>query len=245
MDQKNGLAFTRRFVIEFDVVDLDRRHKNRLFHHESASRKHPGISLPRPANADPVDDRCNASDQTKRYKTCHNPHKFGRVRDLQYPASEIDGGPANQRVPNRAGNENQNQQARSRILKCARSRDGCAKRKGGRCQAGDDQHYRGVPLHLPLQVAEEPWFHQPLQAFLATFPANQVQQENADSGSGGSRQHAERELAGMPRNQKHCKQIAADRKKEKGIVRNGKEEESEDTILKEKVQKMADRKVHT
>jgi len=45
----------------------------------------------------------------------------------------------------------------------------------------------------------------------------------------------------IPGNQNHHEQIATDRKKEKGIIRDGKEEEPQRTELKEKGQQMADR----
>jgi hypothetical protein len=48
----------------------------------------------------------------------------------------------------------------------------------------------------------------------------------------------------MPGNEKHHEQVAADGNEEKGIVRNGKQDEPEHAKLKEKVQKVADRWIH-
>ena len=187
-----------------------------------------------------MDDRYDASDQADRYENAHKPQELGRVRDTQDPASEIDSRPADQREPNRTGDEDQNQEARPGILKCAGSRDGGAKWKGRRRQAGNDQRRGGMLFHLPLQIIEKLWFYQPLETFLATFPANQVQQEDADCRSGGCGEHVERELIVMPGSQEHHEQITTDRKEEKGIIGDSEEEEPEHAKLQEKSQQMAD-----
>jgi hypothetical protein len=48
----------------------------------------------------------------------------------------------------------------------------------------------------------------------------------------------------IPGNQKHHEQIAADRQEQKRIIRDRKEEETEDTVLKKKCEQMADRWAH-
>lgn len=97
----------------------------------------------------------------------------------------------------------------------------------------DNQRRGGTLLHLLLHVAQELGLHQPLETLLATFPANQVQQEDADCRSHGSRRQILRELLVMPGNQNHHQQIRTDRNKEKGIVRDRQGQEPEYTKLNE------------
>ena len=84
-----------------------------------------------------------------------------------------------------------------------------------RRRAGDDQRHGSVLLHLLLQVAEEFRLHQQLEAFFATFPASQVEQEDANCGPCGRGQHIFDKLLMMPDNQNHGEQIATDRQEEK------------------------------
>ena len=162
----------------------------------------------------------------------------------QDPASEVNGRPAHQGESNRPGNENQNQKARLRILKCARGRDGGAERKRGRRKAGDDQRHGGAMFHLIPEINEELRFHQPLQAFLAAFAANEIQQEDTDCGANGRGKDVERELIVMAGNQKHREQITPDRKEEKGVIRDREEEQPERAKLQGQTYQIADRQIH-
>jgi hypothetical protein len=99
-------------------------------------------------------------------------------------------------------------------------------------------------FHLIPEINEELRFHQPLQAFLAAFAANEIQQEDTDCGANGRGKNVERELIVMAGNQKHREQITPDRKEEKGIIRDCEEEQPERAKLHEQTYQMADRQIH-
>ena len=83
-----------------------------------------------------------------------------------------------------------------------------------------------MPLHVFLQINEPFRRHHFLEPFLASFPAHQIQQQNADYRSDRCRQHINKKLPVMPCDECNQEEIVADRKKEKRRIQDAQDDES-------------------
>ena len=132
-----------------------------------------------------------------------DPDKFGGVGDPDDPASEVDGGPPDEREPNRARPEDDAQEPGPRILKGAGGGDVGSEGKGRRSQTGNHESDSGVFLHTLLQEIQSRGLDQTLEALFAALPANQIQEEDADGGSDGRGQDVDGKAAVIPGDQDH------------------------------------------
>ncbi len=87
---------------------------------------------------------------------------------------------------------------------------------------------RGRHVWLTATSAASVWGApaQFLEAFLASFPAHQIQQQNADYRSDRCRQHINKKLTVMPCDECNQEEIVADRKKEKRRIQDAQDDES-------------------
>src|ERR1039458_1102803 len=144
-----------------------------------ASRRAATLRLSGAAQPNPTQNRQRASNDAQRGKPHDEPDKLRRVRNAENPAPEGDCCKPDESEPNGAGAEDIGKQSHLRVLECARGGDDRGEWKRRRRQAGKDKRAGRTLAHLLLQVVDASGAHHLLEAFLAPFATDQIQQQNS------------------------------------------------------------------
>jgi hypothetical protein len=129
------------------------------------------------------------------------------AHDSNYALAKAQGEQALQEIAGHSSRKDEAQQTHLRILKSARAGDHYREWKRRRRQSGQDQHYRGAALDAALQNFEALRAHHFRQAFLAAFPAYQIEQRDSANRSSRGGQYIHRQALGVFRGKSYQEQI--------------------------------------